>query len=162
MSRLLSLSLTLSTAVAFMLTTSLTLTAADEKPGHKDHGHGDMIAVGSVTLGSIVAKVEGAGAPAAGKEWHVTVDLPAGTTAPKAIRLWVGIENGRGSEKAKAEAETDHPSGYAAHVDVPAPMPEGSKLWVSLETAAGETTKASVALPAAGKADDHKGHEHKK
>lgn len=158
MSRILNA--TLSAAVALFLSTGAHLTAADE---HKDHAHANMIAVGNVTLGTVVAKVEGAGAPAAGKEWHVTVDLPAGTAAPKAIRVWVGIESGRGSEKAKAEVEAAHPGGYEAHVDVPAPLPEGSKLWVSLEPAAGDAVKGSLPLPAAGAkpADEHD-HEKKK
>ena len=45
-----------------------------------------MTALGTITLGSITAKVEGAGTPVVGKGWHVTVDVPAGTPAPKAIR----------------------------------------------------------------------------
>ena len=157
MSRILNA--TLSAAVALLFTAGTSLMAADE---HK-HEHGDMIAVGNVTLGTVVAKVEGAGIPAAGKEWHVTVDLPAGTAAPKAVRIWVGIESGRGSEKAKAEAEAAHPGGYEAHVDVPNPLPEGSKIWISIEPASGEAVKGSLALPAAGAkpAGEHK-HDHEK
>ncbi len=134
----------LSAAVALLFTAGSGLTAAEE---HK-HEHADMVAVGNATLGSIVAKIEGAGAPVAGKEWQVTVDLPAGTAAPKAIRVWVGIESGRGSEKAKAQAEAEHPGGYEAHVNVPSPLPEGSQLWVSLEPAVGDSVKGAVALTA--------------
>lgn len=154
------LNATLGAAAALLLAANPTLLAADAH-GHA-HAHGAMTAVGPVTLGAIVAQVESEGSPTAGKEWHVEVGLPTGTAAPKALRIWVGIENGRGSEKAKAEAEADHPGSYAAHVDVPAPLPEGSKLWIALENSAGETTKGSLALPgAAGKADPHAGHEHK-
>jgi hypothetical protein len=159
MSRILNAALNaaLIATVALLFTPGTSLMAADEhKHGH-GHGHGDMIAVGDVTLGTVVANVEGAGVPTAGKEWHVTVDLPPGTTAPKAIRVWVGIENGRGSEKAKANPEAAHPGGHEAHVEVPAPLPEGSKLWVSLEPVAGDAVKGSLALPTAGAkpAGDH-------
>jgi hypothetical protein len=169
MSRLLNVTLnaTFNTAliatVALLFTAGSSLMAADEHKHEHGHGHGDMIAVGNVTLGTVVAKVEGAGVPAAGKEWHVTVDLPPGTAAPKAIRVWVGIESGRGSEKAKANPEAAHPGGHEAHVDVPAPLPEGSNLWVSLEPVAGDTVKGSLALPAAGAkpAGEHD-HDHEK
>lgn len=148
---------TLSAAAALLLASGTTLMAADAH----DHDHGDLADVGTVTLGGIAAKVESEGAPAAGKKWHVEVALPAGTAEPKAIRAWVGSENGRGSEKTKAEPE--HPGVYEAHVEVPTPLPDGSKLWISLENAAGETAKASLPLPAAAApaADDlHKGHKH--
>lgn len=141
-----TLSATLSAGVALLFTAGTSLMAADE---HK-HEHGDMTAVGNVTLGTVVATVEGAGLPVAGKEWHVTVDLPAGTVAPKAIRVWVGIESGRGSEKSKAEPEAAHPGGHETHVKIPEPIPEGSKLWVSLEPTAGDVVKGSLPLPAAG------------
>jgi hypothetical protein len=139
---------TLSAAVALLFLTGTHLMAVDP---HAGHHHDNMMALGTVTLGSITAKVEGAGVPVVGRGWHVTVDVPVGTPAPKAIRVWVGIENGRGSEKAKAELEAKHPGRHSTHVNVPAPLPEGSKLWVSLENAAGEITTTSVALPAAQK-----------
>lgn len=162
MSRIITATLT-----ALLLATGTSLTAADgHGHDHKGHDHAAMTAVGNVTLGTITAKVEAAGAPVLGKEWILTVDLPAGTAAPKAIRVWVGIESGRGSAKAKAEPEARHPGGHEAHVDVPAPLPADSKLWVSLEDTAGVVTKASLTLPALGKAeekkkDDHHGHDHK-
>jgi len=165
MSRILNAAL----AVAVFFTAGTSLSAAEgHDHEHKGHDHGTMTALGSVTLGAVVAKVEGAGAPIAGKEWHVTVTLPAGTVAPKAIRVWVGIDSGRGSEKAKAEGEAEHPGEYAAHVNVPTPLPEGSQLWVSLEPVTGDSVKGSVALSAPAVAPKpapeghgaHDGHKH--
>ena len=158
-------------AVALILSAATGLSAAEgHDHEHKGHDHGSMTALGSVTLGTVAAKVAGAGAPLAGKEWHVTVTLPAGTAAPKAIRVWVGIDSGRGSEKAKAEGEAEHPGEYAAHVNVPAPLPEGSQLWVSMEPATGDSIKGAVALVAGGESKPvapaghdhgaHDGHKH--
>lgn len=153
------LNATLGAAAALVLAVSPTLMAADAHA--HTHDHGAMTAVGTVTLGTIVAKVASEGSPTAGKDWHVVVGLPAGTAVPKALRIWIGIENGRGSEKAKAEAQGGHPGSYAAHVDVPVPLPDGSRLWVALENAAGETSKGSIALPGvASTVAPHAGHDH--
>ena len=134
-------------AFALLLASGTHLMAVEQ---HDGHHHDNMMVLGTVTLGSITAKVEGAGVPVVGRGWHVGVILPALSPAPKAIRIWVGIESGRGSEKAKAKPEAKL-GVHSTHVLVPAPLPEGSKLWVSLENAAGETTTASVALPVAKK-----------
>lgn len=157
MSRILNA--TLSAAVALLFTAGTSLIAADE---HK-HDHGKVTEVGEVTIGTNKVDVEMAGAATPGKEAHIELHLTPPTPAPKAIRVWIGIESGRGSEKAKAEGEADHPGGYEAHVDVPNPLPEGSKIWVSIEPASGDAVKGSLPLPGPGaKAHDHKDHEHKK
>ena len=166
MSRLMNATL----AVALLCSTATGMSAADAHDhAHDDHGHGAATALGAVTLGTLTATVAAAETPIAGKEWPVTVNLPAGTTAPKAIRIWVGIENGRGSEKAKAEGEAEHPGVYEGHVTVPAPLPEGAKLWISLEPATGDSVKGAVALTATPAAatpavkpahDPHAGHKH--
>lgn len=145
---------TVYTAVALFFSSSYCLSAADE---HHNHDHGELISVGEVTYGGAVARVVGAGAPSAGKEWHVALALPAVISAPKAIRMWVGIENGRGSEKAKAEVV--QAGIYEAHVDVPAPLIDGSKLWVSIEPTSGETVKVSLPLPVAD-VNAVGGHDH--
>lgn len=159
---------TLAVALLFSATTGMSAADAHDH-AHDDHGHGATTALGSVTLGNLTATVAGAGAPVAGKEWAVTVNLPAGTAAPKAIRLWVGVENGRGSEKAKAESDAKHPGVYKGRVNVPAPLPEGAKLWISLEPTTGDSVKGSIALTATPAAatpavkpahDPHAGHKH--
>lgn len=113
--------------------------------GHAGHDHGAATPLGSVGIGEAKIILAAAGVPKAGGEWHVACAVEPASAAPKAIRLWVGLENGRGSTKAKADAI--HAGQYQAHVSVPTPLPAESKLWVSLEKADGTQVKASVALP---------------
>lgn len=141
------------------------LSGADEHAGHDHaaggaHAHGKIEAVGTVEIGVYKLAVSAAGAIAAGKEWHVELRLNSDQPAPKAIRLWIGIENGRGSMKAKAEAEKDAKNEYSAHVEVPNPLPADSMLWISIEPDDGQTAKGSVALPKA-EAGHHEGDGHK-
>lgn len=144
------------------------LSAADEHAGHDHaadgaHAHGKAEAVGAVDISVYKVAVSASGAIAAGKEWHVELRLNPDQPAPKAIRVWVGIENGRGSVKAKAEAEKDAKGEYGAHVEVPNPIPADSKLWISIEPDNGQTAKGSVALPKTEATHEHKegdGHKH--
>ncbi len=63
---------------------------------------------------------------------------------PKAVRFWVGTEDGQGSVKARAEEETtDH---WHTHVEVPDPLPAGSRFWVEVEPPTGEKFTASFDL----------------
>ncbi len=124
------------------------LTAAD---AHAGHDHGPLTVLGTPTLGGTGIVVGAAGQPQAGEQWHIAIALAPRAPAPKAIRIWVGNDTGRGSEKAKAAGDAHHPRAYAAHVAVPAPLPAGSQLWVSLENAAGEVAKTALPLvPPAG------------
>ena len=144
----------LTATLALLLSAGMGAYAADE---HKhEHEHGKAVEVGEVTLGATKVDVEMAGAATPGKEVHIELHLAPATPAPKAVRVWIGIESGRGSEKAKAEGEADHPGGYEAHVDVPSPLPEGSKIWISIEPASGDAVKGSLPLPG----PDAKPHEH--
>jgi hypothetical protein len=136
---------------------------AEDHTGHDHaaHAHGKTEPVGSVEVSVYKIAVSAAGAVSAGKEWLVELRLNPTQPTPKAIRAWVGAENGRGSSKAKAEAEKDAKGEYSAHIDVPSPLPEGSKLWISIESDSGETTKGS--LPIAKGGHDHQegdGHKH--
>jgi hypothetical protein len=63
---------------------------------------------------------------------------------PKAVRFWVGTEDGKGSVKAKAEEET--PDNWHTHAEVPDPLPQRSKFWVEIEPPTGATFKASFEL----------------
>ena len=56
-----------------------------------------------------------------------TIDVTITGGKPKAVRFWVGNEAGDGSAKAKADEES---AGiWHTHVEVPDPMPAGSKLY---------------------------------
>ena len=150
--------LAISASLAWSLTTSLTLPAAEEH-GHA-HAHGQPVALGKATIGTAAVAVTGAGEVVPGQEWHVGVALPPDAPAPKTIRVWVGTENGRGSEKARALKATG--GSYEAHVAVPKPLAAGSAVWVALESTAGQTEKGSVPLPSAArpKPHTHAGHDH--
>ncbi len=137
------------------------LSAADEHAGHDHagHDHGTTAPVGSVAISPYQVAVAAAGAVAAGKDWHVELRLTPDQPAPKAIRLWVGIENGRGSAKAKATPEAKATGEYTAHVDVPNPLPPTSRLWIAIEPDSGPVVKSSLALPGNDAPGDH-GHDH--
>ncbi len=141
------------------------LSAADEHAGHNHaaegtHAHGKAVTLGAVDISVYKVAVSASGEVAAGKEWHVELRLNPEQPVPKAIRVWVGIENGRGSTKAKAEAEKDDKGAYAVHVEVPNPIPADRKLWISIEPDTGQTAKGSLALPTA-EAAHHEGDGHK-
>jgi hypothetical protein len=68
---------------------------------------------------------------------------PAGGK-PKAVRFWVGVESGQGSVKAKAEEESA--DNWHTHVEVPNPLPAGSKFWAQVDPASGAAFKVSFDL----------------
>ena len=142
----------LSAGLAWSLTFPPTLSAAEEH----GHTHGEPVALGKTSIGTTAVTVTGAGELVAGKEWHVGVVLASGAPAPKAIRVWIGAENGRGSEKARALKATE--GNYEAHVAVPKPLVAGSAVWVALESATGEIDKGSVPLPGS---QPPKPHDHR-
>jgi hypothetical protein len=152
------------TILTLLLALGAPLSAADNHAGHDHaagaHAHGTAVAVGSVEISTYKVAVSAAGALAAGKEWHVELRLNPDQPAPSAIRIWVGLENGRGSAKAKAEAEKDAKGEYGAHVEVPQPIPADSRLWIAIEGAGGQTTRGSVALPSPTGSATAAGHEH--
>lgn len=150
--------LAISASLAWSLMTSLTLSAAEEH-SHA-HAHGKPVALGKASIGTAACAVTGAGEVVPGQEWHVGVVLPPDAPAPKTIRVWVGTESGRGSEKARALKTTG--GSYEAHVAVPNPLAAGSAVWIAVESAAGQTEKGSVSLPGAAtpKPHSHDGHDH--
>lgn len=129
------------------------LPAADPHAGHDHshgHSHGPLTPIGKAVMGTYSVTVEAAGNPAPGKEWHLEILLDPAQPAPKAVRVWVGQQNARGSVKSKAAPKMGPKGAYSAHVDVPAPLPAGSQVWIALEPNAGEATQGSLALPKAG------------
>ena len=70
----------------------------------------------------------------------IITGYPAGQK-PKAVRFWVGTE--AGTESAKAKAEEEKPDNWHVHVEVPDPIPAGSKFWAEVEPASGAKFKVS-------------------
>ena len=71
-------------------------------------------------------------------------DLKVAGPKPKAVRFWVGVENGEGSVKARAEEES--PGNWHTHVEVPDPLPPGSKFWAEIEPQQGAKQTVSFDL----------------
>lgn len=145
---------------AFLAALACPLGAAEgHDHDHAGHGHGKeaaghqakATAVGEVVIGGITVAVsrDGELTPGQTVELHLTIE-PA-TPAPKAIRLWVGNEAGKGSTKARAHMHGDH--GHA-DVEIPGTLPEGSAVWIQVEPAEGAAGKASIALATAQKKAD--------
>lgn len=104
-------------------------------------GHGAMVSLGSIQLGGVAVEVEQEGTVEAGKEVGVELAFAKDKPAPGTVRAWVGVESAAGSMKSKL-GSGDHMHG---HLEVPSPLPEGSKFWFEVEGAAG-VSKASIAF----------------
>lgn len=126
--------------------------AADHKEGdgHENGkgGHGEIIELGTATTGSLTVRASrdkaeikpGGDAPI--DVWLTTADGKPAQVA--AVRFWVGTEDAKGSVKAKAEIEDPkQPNHWHTHVEVPEPMPTGSKLWVEIEETSEKKTRVS-------------------
>lgn len=83
--------------------------------------------------------------PVAGKPLDVDLVLKPAATAPKAVRLWIGAANAKGSVKVKAEPEA--PGAYCVGVDVPNPLPADAQLWIAIEASDGTVSKEGLNLP---------------
>jgi len=115
------------------------------------HDHGKAVDLGSATLGAHTVVAERHGDLVAGKTATFELAVGPAATPPKAVRLWVGLEDGKGSTKAKADLEDAKLGLYHAHVEVPAPLAADARLWVSVEAADGAASKGSFVLTPAAK-----------
>ena len=71
----------------------------------------------------------------------ITID---GEQTVEAVRAWVGVEDAKGSVKAKLEVEGGT---WHGHLEVPMDLPEDSALWVEIQDEAGRSS-GKVALDA--------------
>ncbi|MCH2137203.1 MAG: hypothetical protein MK101_11605 [Phycisphaerales bacterium] len=85
-------------------------------------------------------QVEVAGSLTPGSDVHVEGDLVSGPR-PASLRLWVGVEDGVGSMKARAHLHGSH---FHVHVLVPDEVPAGSALWFEAMGEDGERQSVSV------------------
>jgi hypothetical protein len=106
-------------------------------------GH-NRLPLGEKTVGNLklVATMDEAIKATGGGEGAFDLVITGGK--PKAVRFWVGAENGEGSVKAKAEEETT--DNWHTHAEVPNPLPAGSKFWAEVEPPTGEPFKVSFDL----------------
>jgi hypothetical protein len=117
---------------------------ADHDHAHgSDHGHGPTVELGEQASGALNVKASRDGDVTPGGELPVDIWVTGGSARVSSVRFWVGIESGKGSVKAKAAIETDN---WHNHAEVPSPLPEGSKLWVSIELSDGTKSLLSFDL----------------
>jgi len=142
---------------------------AGAKADNHDHGHGHahaaegsqsgsghggaVIALGEQTIGSFSAKAtRDQGEITAGKDAPIDVTVtpaPGSTAKAVAVRFWIGTKNAKGSVKAKAAIEDPKdPSRWHVHVEIPDPLPPGSRVWVEIEDDKGGSMAGSFDLKA--------------
>ena len=112
--------------------------SATAEPGHG----GVVIERGETNAGGYAIRASRDGDVVAGKDAPIDVWVSGGAPIA-AVRFWIGVEDAAGSVKAKAEIERDN---WHTHVDAPSPMPEGSRLWVEIESEGGAKTIVSFDL----------------
>lgn len=118
----------------------------DGEKGH-DHEHeeGPMTDLGSASGAGWTILAGRSATVAAGKETVVDLSITGGTDKIRAVRAWIGTQDGAGSVKSKAELEDPRdPDAWHTHAEVPNPLPAGSKLWVEIESEKG--TKSTVSF----------------
>lgn len=107
------------------------------------HDHGATTELGEQTAGGFTIKASRDGDITPGKDAPIDVRVTGGTARIAAVRFWIGTQDGKGSVKAKAELDKDS---WHTHAEIPSPLPTGSKLWVEVETASGDTHIAGFDL----------------
>ena len=100
---------------------------------HK-HGKDEKHKLGKKPIGDYTVSVIVIGEAEAGERVKFDIKLYDGKSDPKALRVWIGTEDGKGSTKVPGTKET---TTYKGEIEVPKPMPAGGKLWVELETESG-------------------------
>ena len=104
--------------------------------------HPNAVDIGETTVGGLRLKARQDEPVKPGGEGAFDLIVTGGK--PKAVRFWVGVESGEGSVKAKAEEEsTDN---WHTHVEVPDPLPPGSKFWVEIEPQQGQKQTAGFEM----------------
>ena len=95
-----------------------------------------------LTLANVALEVRYRGDGVPGSVLDVSL-IAVGGDRPATIRVWVGVESGKGSRKTKVHS---HGATYHAHANVPSDLPEGSKLWVEVQAMNGEKESGSIDL----------------
>lgn len=108
-----------------------------------DDGHGPTTELGEQIIDGYTIKASRDGDIIAGSDAPIDVWISGGTDKVAAVRFWIGTQDGKGSVKARAEIERDN---WHTHAEVPSPLPDGSKLWVEIESDKGAKTLASFDL----------------
>lgn len=108
-----------------------------------DHDHGPTTQLGEVIVDGYTIKASRDGGITAGGDAPIDVWITGGLSKATAVRFWIGTQDAKGSMKAKAELEKDN---WHTHVEVPKPLPQGSKLWVEIDAEGREKVLAGFEL----------------
>lgn len=108
---------------------SETSESSDEHGEEEEH---EVVPLGSITIGEFeVGLAQGHGAVAAGKESHLTVELPYSDEGATVVRAWIGTEDRTFSRVGLAEYAPSHDD-YDVHAVAPDPLPDGAQWWIEL------------------------------
>jgi len=110
--------------------------------GSAEREHGARAALGQQTAFGRTFQIVQYGDVAPGEEAAFELEFASGQERITTARGWIGVASGKGSMKSLWELEGD--ANMHGHVEVPAALPEGGKLWIDLELD-GETETVSVA-----------------
>lgn len=78
-----------------------------------------------------------------GGEMNFDVEI-LGQPRPKAVRFWIGTEAGEGSSKSDPLSEKENV--FHVDIDLPASLPQNSKLWVEIDQPDGAALRAAFDL----------------
>ena len=121
-----------------IVSTSSLIPQSGQAMAGEGHKHGkEKHKLGRQAIGEYTVSVILIGEAEPGEHVDFDIKLIDAKSDPKALRVWIGSQDGAGSTKATG---TKGKTTYTGEVDVPKPLPEGSKLWVELETDAGVKT----------------------
>jgi hypothetical protein len=132
-----SLTLALAFVVAPVVCGGPALLAEDKKEAAEPR-----TPIGEQTIGGVTIAAAVVGEIKAGAESEIKLTIKGGK--PTAVRGWIGLENGKGSAKAKAHPEGD---GLCCDAEAPNPILAGARFWVEVEGADGTKAVGSFALP---------------
>ncbi len=104
----------------------------------------EIVELGTTSLGgSEIRASRDVGEIRPGGDAPIDVWIDGGKGGAAVVRFWIGTEDAKASLKARADIENDH---WHTHVEVPDPIPEGSRLWVEIEDPKGLATLLSFEL----------------
>ena len=117
--------------VSFLAAMTLTMLSAifvaAQEQEHADEPH----KLGRQKIGDYTVSVIMIGEAEAGHTVEFDIKLFDNDKDPKALRVWVGLEDGKGSDKVQLQKKT---TTFGGKVKVPDPKPQASKVWVEVET----------------------------
>ncbi len=122
-------------------TTNQPPTSPTTGPAAMEEDHGPPRPLGKLTIGERTFEVVLLGDLEAGKEANVDLVFASKAERPDTVRGWVGLESAVGSRKAKLYLEGD--TVVHGHMDVPKEIPDGSKIWIEIESG-GKTAAAGI------------------